>query len=338
MCKFTTFFFLLTACTQSQGSVQDDGPLKERVLTEYPAALKRLEERLSRIHIEGTSVHTQLDPRTKKEQRTSIHYVFAINGPSRLKRSSTSSGTGGKDEGYHFVSCINPRYSFRLRAIGTGRPLEIKDFGGGLDPNVANDMGSDFARYVFAPITFKAMSIAETMAHPTFELKHVSEEIHNGKKFLKIEFRWHPVQKYPAIPGWWLVSPEEDWVLREWEFLVGRHEDVTWHGRVEYADSVDGIPLPISLSETHPLETRQFSFDRVRPGPVPESEFTLTAFGLPELDQPGRSRSTMSPGLWFLALGCLFLAIAGVLGRRWRSQGTRRIMRLRSERPVERGT
>jgi len=290
---------------------QQSSELRNRVLKEYAPALARLEEFYSHIRVEGTLDEIRIEE-DKSVTEDSFRWSLAVEGRSkksartRLKKRNSALPSEN-------VSCVNPKYSFRLEMVSDGAPLRIRDMGAGFDANIANDMNVVFNRYVFAPFCIFDTPIAKIMSDPTFVVKNVSEVTERDKRCLKIEFSFHPNKKYPVVPGWWLVCPDEGWILLEYEVLLGSHEDVSKHGRIEYGPSVGGIPLPKVFSETHPYYRRHFEFERIDQGPVPESEFTLTSFGLPELERPDGSRFTGGPAIWFFASSLLFLSIGVVL-------------------------
>ena len=129
------------------------------------------------------------------------------------------------------------------------------------------------------------------------------------------------------MAGSW--SPEKKWVLREYELGYSK---AAIRGQVEYGDIQDGFPVPkrvvVELMDRRsraPVYVHDFTFEDLRLVDPPDREFTLAAFGLPELGQPGPSRSRFANRTVVLLLGAavasLLVAIvlkyyAGTLRRR----------------------
>ena len=132
----------------------------------------------------------------------------------------------------------------------------------------------------------------------------------------------------PDYDGWILVEPEKKWVLREYE--LGHRKQVI-RGLVEYGDPQDGFPLPKRVvikgfprGSSEPTFIQIFTFEDLRFVDVPDGEFTLAAFGLPELGQPGRSRSRYANRTVFWLLGAALVSLVLAVALKYYSGTSRR--------------
>ncbi len=226
--------------------------------------------------------------------------------------------------------CYNKDYSFTLSKKDVYSQYIIRSF----DKNVEGEpphhlkvqVDGWLYEYLDAPFSFFAayQPLSRIISSDGFSIERISEVPQDGENCLKLEVRlkegtWKIAKGRPSpeYDGWILVAPEKKWVLREYEL---GHGSVALRGRVEYGDIQDGFPVPrrvvnqaIDRRSREPQNIYAFTFEDLRFVDVPDREFTLAAFGLPELGQPGpsRSRYTNRTVFWLLgaALASLFVAI-----------------------------
>ena len=98
----------------------------------------------------------------------------------------------------------------------------------------------------------------------------------------------------------------------------------SWPSEVgwRYGDIQDGFPLPkrvvneaIDTRSGKPIFRHEFTFEDLRLVDPPDREFTLAAFGLPELGKPRSSRHANRTVFWLLGAALASLVIAIVLKR-----------------------
>jgi hypothetical protein len=97
---------------------------------------------------------------------------------------------------------------------------------------------------------------------------------------------------------------------RSWAIISHRNSRLSTD--VEYGDSINGVPMAKRLVHYWNGDFKTPAFvsilKDIKPGPVPDSVFTLADFGLPELPQPKK------PGFpVFATLGLLGLVVSIIL-------------------------
>lgn len=300
---------LLCAACSARG--EEDEALRARVLAEYPAALARLEAAFARVHGSGTRVEVRLDAADDDGQGVTTSDSFAVDRDhKKLVRVREEDDSRKTD--FERVSCANPNYSFILTRSSRPDPRIVTSLGGAGD--VPEEI-TDFAqRYLAAPYSvFQWEPISKVFADPTFALESVRDVSDGGRNLLRIEFTYRPDQEYPAIPAWILVSPDEGWVLRQFEGGFGRNSDILRAGVVEYEVNPKGdIPIPRRVTFTHPTYRYSFDFERFAFGPTPEREFTLNDFGLPEVGTTA-PRDGWPTAYWLFGLAAVAFATSLVL-------------------------
>ncbi|MBI2807077.1 MAG: hypothetical protein HYX68_19020 [Planctomycetes bacterium] len=130
-----------------------------------------------------------------------------------------------------------------------------------------------------------------------FKLEKVGELTRDGRKLAKIEFTYTPpkinVEVVNGRPvrrdmhmtkmrgGWMVLDPERNWSLQESSLdLVGGEKNTCI---VEYAKSDSGVFLPSRVFEKdNAVSVWEVTFSDLTIRDIPEKEFTLTAYGLPE--------------------------------------------------------
>jgi len=166
-----------------------------------------------------------------------------------------------------------------------------------------------------------ARSMNISMRHSRFSIQSISEVRQDGENCLKLEVRlkegiWkiaNGKRPSPEYVGWILIAPEKKWVVRDYELAYTDGGGL--RGQVEYGDVQDGFPVPKrvvikSFNRQNKLNfIHDFQFEDLRFVDPPDREFTLAAFGLPELGEPGRTRSRYVNRAVFWLLGAAVAAL-----------------------------
>jgi len=233
------------------------------------------------------------------------------------------------------VACIGRDYWFRLR-WEKDAPI-VASFGAPNDQEANENLGlrnwhDDFVRSLFGLVGGHPMS--RIMRFPSFSVTRVTRKPGRSGDNLVIDFQYDLADdknrvvpesiikalaaegKKPAMRGMWKgwieFSPNEAWAVQA---RGGGDSSLRAKNRrleIEYGEQRDGVPLPsrITLVELSG-RTTTLDVEGTEFGPIPPSQFTLSAYGLPELDaSPGAKRQNRLPVVLFLgALAALSTAI-----------------------------
>ena len=337
--------FLFLCATLACGR-DDEAVLKSRVLKEFPAALRALEEHFSRaVGSVNYSLERGIGKAKSRHRGMAGKFTFATRRPywarvvSSRPKPLKSSGprAAGKEvpeaadsSDGEFVYCYNKLYSFSLSKKNADSQYVITSFDKNVDGEPPRSLKVQVDGWLFeyldAPFSFSAayQPLSRIISSDSFSIQRVSEVRQDGEIYLKLEVRlkegiWKIAKGKPSpdYDGWILVAPEKKWVVREYEL---GHGAGGLRGRVEYGDIQDSFPVPKrivvegfdrSSKELHYVH--DFTFEDLRFVDPPDDEFTLAAFGLPEIGKPEtpRSRYANRTAFWLLgaSLASLFVAI-----------------------------
>ena len=301
----------------------EDKALRERVLSEYPRALEALRAHLSK----GSGVVVRSVERgigTNRHRLTVGRTVFESKRPGMARVVSDTDSTRDSEKGAtskhtQTVYCYNRDYSFKLSREGGSSAYSIASFEknvNGKSPMETREMGLRLSMYLDAPTGLYVFPISSILADPRFSLERVSQAVEKNKQLVKIEFNVKADGQREGYKAWLLVSPAEAWTLYAYDMRTDRNKDHVY-GTLEYGEPLRGFATPKRVVHvrdkrggTTPTEIQTYDIEEIRFVDVPESDFTLAAFGLPDVQQPGKRSYASQTGFWFLTLSILSLVIA----------------------------
>jgi hypothetical protein len=295
----------------------DESALKKRVLLEYPLALKNLETHYGRAT--GTAKHSAKSYNGELESVLSVGaYSFALDRPKRAKLMIKSSGgTKRREESARRVICYNEEYSFELASKGSAE-LSIKSLEKGSDLGV-KQMQGELSRSLEAPLRMYILPVAGVFESPNFKIRSATEISRKSKRMIKIEFDSPSDNHRGGYEGFLVVSPEERWTLYEYEYRAKKGTGLR-KGTIEYEGTDDGFPIPkqiihstFKLPQLDLRHVETVDLQDIRFTVGADREFTLAAFGFPEMLQPSRAARTGNTGPWLIGLALFSLCIAVAL-------------------------
>jgi hypothetical protein len=279
----------------SSASARDDETaLKARVLENYPAALRLLESHFANAFgsVTATEEHWVGKPRHVQIRG---QLTFASGWPHRGKVTRLAALTTMNDRQTkapkETVFCFNTESSFMLVKEAGKSQFAIESLAKNKDGQsfVKDQMDSWLYSYLHAPFSLGGPSMHSVIGDGGSSVERVTSMRRDGKALLKLAFdcKKGENKRLRKLSGWVLLAPEEKWVIHEYEFTDTIN---VWRGRVEYAPSQDGFPVPkrvvatrSTLGERQPIDIDTYLFSDLHFGDVPDSEFQLAAFGLSDV-------------------------------------------------------
>jgi hypothetical protein len=288
---------------------QDNAPWQERFRKEAPRRWQEYLERGKRLQGSRLSTGTRNDQEGKVYARSRVELKQNENCALALTQNLLGENQTGE------LNAVNSRYGFRLRRSAPDKPwaiagqdLNLED-GYGLaliSPNeaVRNWVGShlfiDGVAHAYLPDAIK---------DPDFSVRSAAPVVRDRRTLVRVEFsarpkpwttRGHPnnTDWMPLRGGWIVFDPERYWVVRECHLQLqfgpgAGGSAVSMDGKFEYKEGREGFPIAKRAVRRWSNGTQYTEeFDLVEREDVPESEFTLSAFGLPE---PHWARTKKSP-------------------------------------------
>jgi hypothetical protein len=201
----------------------------------------------------------------------------------------------------------NLRYQFELTREQETRPWVIRD----LKRRSAGDATNPLATGGL-DLGLNRSEVPMLIKSPNFKLLEVEPARENGDELVKVRFSYTPDEQNPLRGGSVLLDPQHDWVVRKGEATraAGGKE---FTSTIEYSYREGSNHHPILTQSRSQQTTKENNrafrnnetvqdYDFREQETVPEKEFLLSAFGLPDL--PGEGRVTP----WYLWLGGAGLA------------------------------
>jgi hypothetical protein len=167
-----------------------------------------------------------------------------------------------------------------------------------------------------------------------FSLQSAAPLTLDGEELVRIEFTARPKEWstkarpkgtgwLPLRKGWIVFDPERYWVIRECHVELQNSPQGgstgSMHGKFEYKEGRKGFPIvkrTVRKWDGGYQYTQEF--DLTERDDVPESDFTLSAYGLPEPPEVQQPRARSWLYLWVGLAGMICLALG--VGFRWRSK------------------
>ncbi len=297
---------------------------REYFFSEYQRALADLKASYSQGYATGTYKSSKRQVNNGKYKAIDDEEIGAVDESARINLKKKGENSLLELRGDKPSAIIGPRqivlshgskYSFALEAKpdlrnGTAVLKSFTKATGG--PKKKDAFFGIYLEPVFkAPFDLQSDDISSLLNHPD-SIKDISAFRENGKIYIKANFYHNHSKKYDRY-GYFVVSPEEGWALVKYDtglkdLKTGRVYDHCVGGINEYALSKDRPPILRKVQCFLFAERREYEFDRFDLGPVSDDEFTLAAYGLPEIGESPRRRNFAR---WYLGIG-LIVAVIGV--------------------------
>jgi len=270
----------------------NDANWEQRFRTEYPAAVNHIESAFGSIQLKTKREVPQPD---REEPLVEQHAYYANGENLRLDTLETAGGERAR--------VATPTRSFRLvKSDGTSsyvvEELDVSTY------QTARESIRLFAKLPHAAFCIFEVPFLEFVQDERFSLIAAEEVEHDGKSMVKIT--WQVPDWVADVPrgeyvagGWVILSPDESWVIYEYfyNFRMNVYPDSGIHTVLEYAESVDGVPIPKSItrasvtSEGRRIAERYESVALITE-PAAMEQFQLSAFEIP--NNVGRGGSSVS--------------------------------------------
>jgi hypothetical protein len=297
---------------------------KERLLSEAPSKWAALEQYYAQMEVSFRKIYTTT-PKSSGSFPPQFpdvaHFDIRKNGDlmvSTLRR--TGKWPDGKRMDGLNVYGINSRYAFELgKTSPNDDSFLLADFQRASDEirrkvHAHGEHGFGFAFEV------NGESLSKFIKDPNVTILDVRGVQRDGREMAQMEYTQQLKkrdQQNGVEHGSVVLDPEHFWCVREYHSDL---PDNNFDGIVEYGEDVDGFPILRREQDTTTYKDGMFTgklvityeFDNLVHRDIPESEFTLSAFDLPEMQLPGEQKP---PTLWrwLISIGIAFSVMAVLL-------------------------
>jgi hypothetical protein len=333
MCCFVMIISVVVFIAMARpASAQSRMTSREQFLPALAESMSKLEDEYSQVS--GTFTYTVRVPSDRAEVVSEREFAVDKDRSKvvgRLVKQTKDPKTIGQIMGY----VGSPEYSFQVKRLPDRQEYLLVNYGtdskSDLRPHNRNHL------YMLAAVyQLNSFPLRRLIGHPTFVVKKLSDERQAEEQFVRVEFTVSPnrptldasiPKDVVSLAGWFTVSPEHGWAVREYEYTMQGERKVTFRGAAFYPPASGKPPVPTKVIRSSTWGDKQGGEEqlddiRVTFGPVPREQFTLSYFGLPEpLDMPNQPAVKSTPYyVWILiaAAGCGAIALAFFRARRRR--------------------
>ena len=298
----------------SNSAASNGAVSKEEFLAEYGPAAARLEEFYSNLRLSARVANSGWPQEARNIQQEIV--IRGGRGSLRLDRTTSQGDRPGTA-----VWVAAPTRSFNVFARPGQSSYALEDLG--TRSAVAVEGMRLRCPLTAAPYGILEDRIADFIKFDDLTLTRLERTTdEQGAALAKLHYERHdeldgqPTEQY----GWLAFYPDRCWALHEYSFGAKDLNYTRIRALLDYAGDEEGVPLLKRAEywyESGPPPRKRslvqmFEVTELVPGPVPEKEFSLAAFGLPDIEQAAPS------GMPYLIvfLGILAL-VAGILLGRW---------------------
>ncbi|MBI3838366.1 MAG: hypothetical protein HY288_10600 [Planctomycetia bacterium] len=296
-----------------------EASLRNRLQAEAPAGWAKLIQQAKRLECKVVDTRTWIGFQPPRAPQVTEHVIKFADHNALYHQ--TSFGNGSHDE---FIVGINSDYSFRIERVRADRPWIVAYVG--RDPSrVKAKFEGDADALARICLQVGDMWLPELMKARGFEIKDVVAVDRGGSRFVNLDFRYSPSPESSSFirGGSIVLDTANNWAIREYTLQTvsgSRNEPGQMHVDVEYDSDAGGELVLKRVQERVPSEpAREFhwlhEYETYQHRAIPDADFRLSAYGLPELGEPpGLSRGR----LWalFIVLGIICFIVAVILRRR----------------------
>lgn len=311
-------------------TAEADAELEALFLAEYPAAYKELEKVVDNIECSGHLIrpYYRSDVTLRVKQRSAA-IIFEYDRQDRIP-----------DYPDARVYCITPEYAFRLDKPKRSGDFVVREIGR-RERQMQTAKALRLVRiyqFVFAAFYVRGKPALNIISDPSFDIVTISESTTDSLDTIEIDFvhDWSQTTEFQS--GRMVFIPSLDWALTEWEIAVAdknseavrvdaaRIDVRRWDG--------SGFVFPKTVEITTRLKnaggdsselTDRVKFEQVTLDTVEDEQFTLGAFGIPDVPlTAGKSNYPFTSKIfWILLLNAVVCAVLLFLLYRHRRETTR---------------
>lgn len=298
---------------------------KERLLSEAPpkwSALEQYYAKMEASYRKTFAVPPEGKPFPLSFQGTIYYEILTNGGMMVCTHRHVGKDSQGKQRDTTKVLGVNARYAFELgKTALDAETFILTNF------QISNDRarhkvrgsgGAEFDKI----LEVQGFRMLDIIKNPQLTITNVLGVQRNGKELVQLEYdrqlveydRQDPSQKKITGTEHSIVflDPERYWCIREYHF---DNPDWKGDGSLEYGDADDGFPILRRCTHTathhkgYGTMLITYEFDKLVHRDIPESEFTLSAFGMPELQLPGEQKPR-TLWRWLIGIGIALGALA----------------------------
>jgi hypothetical protein len=219
------------------------------------------------------------------------------------------------------IACYNSEYGFSLSRNSSNGSWQVKYIG--KDKKPVMDQIEHLGAVMFVSYTIDRQSLPWTIQQPGFRLTSIRRIKREGADLIEVNFETTSYlrEDWRITDGRVVLDPNHFWAVQEYDLngtsSVKRLKLIV-KGQINYSGEMQGFPIPQSCTidyfdygdgrENH--SRRDYTYKEITKCNARRTDFTLSAFDLPEIVKPSKTSSHRWVWLLSIALVCLIAATA----------------------------
>lgn len=319
-----------------------DAELKKNFFIESVKGWEKYHENVKRLQGKGLDTAFVLSP-TKREV-LKVSYEFKQANGCVLMMGQGIKVEGASDAKKGEIHVINPKYRFKLirnKPSSHWAIFEVSHDSYQDPPPNRPDLDTNMAvkGTFLAPISINCNPKEDwfnMVSSPNFHLKGITAN-KNGDGFVNVDFEmeWFPTKEYPirVKSGRVWFDPDHLWVMKKCEYKLewygGETKTVGFSRNCTktfyYRYDSNNFPIINKIiyrsidAKGKPDYEEHYDYNLIFED-VPESAFTLSAFGFPE---PNWESPRQTPWYLYAGLGGIVCIVIGLIFRMWANRRTK---------------
>jgi hypothetical protein len=297
---------------------QDDQALREKLAHEAPRMWEDYAQRAK--YLQGKMTSSLKGGPPGAAVTSDDRYTTKANESCRIIEIAELRSVKGMRAPYRVVG-INPSYAFLLQRKAPDAEwaiTELPDLSKDSLPGPMKVYLDSIDAIATVLVRFDNKPLVDLLKEPGFAIRRCRKISEGAEEHVEVTFRYSQEKPSRVQEGSMVLDPQRFWCLRSYEVRTktGASDPAAtkkWR-TVELGEAPGGLPVPRSIvlevtarddSGNKVTNVMRLTFDLAIPSWLPgDSEFTLSAFGLPEPDWSKFGRATP----WYV-----WVAIAGVV-------------------------
>jgi hypothetical protein len=264
----------------------DANSIVARFRSEYPRASQHLED----VYCHSRVSATQLQRKHDGSGFVTNQLEFKSNGEFSAISATYKDGVSSAFAGQETVFLISPDGAYTLTRFPTTPEFSIT---GTSSPREFTETLRRDVLPVFGAFCIHGQRLIELINEPNFAITNSTEV--RDRSGVSYRFEWtntvnHPVDGKIKEYGWFVVSPDKSWALREYDFAIGTDKVPfvqSIHQTAELGETIDGAPIMKHVVfQNRNGERREESLYKeydtadFRHEQIANNEFALAAYGI----------------------------------------------------------
>ncbi len=309
------FLAILTVAVPSPAA-DSLASMRAKFFSEAPKGWEELESAAQTIEVTATSQTVARSSKAGSDRVIVRNFLFLRNRQMQLYHLMQKTVNGKRSFDGEVLLGSNGLYRFLLAKKSGSDNFVLRSFGS--ETSEVDPSTELLDTFLSLPWSIPGYRLSSLVKSASFKLVDIKREQAGKGELVKVEFRTASPQNDARSlrGGWILFEPDAHWAMQQFEVELPSKKV---SGQVAYEVDDSGFlrPKRVSYVETYTsasLSTGRYEatcdFQNFEYRVVPESRFTLSAFGLPELDTKAHPRYRQGREYLFFGVGVLLLAVA----------------------------